>query len=71
MPYIPNPDKPGEISTLRDAVGSILQCRTRGGGWRMGELERQLNIHAEQMAAAVDSLDQTLDEHYPPVEAGA
>lgn len=71
MPYIPNPDKPGEIETIREAVEAILQCQTRGGGWRMGELERRLNIHSKQLADAVEVIDQMLDKHYPPVEAGA
>lgn len=65
--YIPNPEKPGELSSLRAAVDAILQCRTRGGGWRMGELERRLNIHAEQMAADIETLDEELDKFYPPV----
>jgi len=66
--YVPNPEKPGELSALRAAVDAILQCRTRGGGWRMGELERRLNIHAEKMAADIEVLDQVMDEHYPPLK---
>lgn len=66
--YIPNPNKPGELSTLRQAIDEIKNCRSKGGGWRMGELERRLNFHIEQMDEAVETLDQVLDEHYPPLQ---
>lgn len=67
--YIPNPNKPGELSTLRQAIDDIKNCRSKGGGWRMGELERRLNFHIEEMDAAIESLDQEMDKHYPPLKA--
>lgn len=67
--YIQNPNKPGELSTLREAIEAIKNCRSKGGGWRMGELERRLNFHIDQMDAAVETLDQVMDEHYPPLQA--
>jgi len=66
--YIPNPNKPGELSTLRQAIDEIKNCRSKGGGWRMGELERRLNFHINQMDQAIEILDQVMDQHYPPLQ---
>ncbi|MGI2294133.1 hypothetical protein [Paenibacillus sp. GXUN7292] len=70
MTYIPNPDKPGELSTLQEAVDELLLCRTRGGGWDLAKLDRWLDRFPIQMANAIKVLDHLLDEHYPPVQEG-
>lgn len=70
MPYIPNPDKPGELSTLQEAVDELILCRTRGGGWDLAKLDRWLDRFPLQIADAVRVLGETLDEFYPPVEQG-
>jgi|GEM_PF-7048502 hypothetical protein len=71
MPYIPNPSKPGEVSKLQEAVDELLLCRTQGSGWNLTKLDKWLYRFPIQMAEAVKVLDEILDEHYPPVEAGA
>jgi hypothetical protein len=69
--YIPNPNKPGELSTLRVAVDALMECRSKGGGWDLEKLDRWLKLYPNQMPEAIETLDDVLDEHYPPMEVGA
>ena len=66
--YIPNPNKPGELSTLREAVDALMECRTKGGGWDLAKLDRWLKLYPNQLPEAIETLDDVLDEHYPPLQ---
>jgi hypothetical protein len=70
LTYVPNPDKPGELSTLRLAVDDLILCRRAGGGWDLAKLDQWLQRYPLELSEAVNTLDEVLDEHYPPTETG-
>lgn len=63
--YIPNEDKPGELSTLHEGIGKLMECQVQGK-WDLGKLDSWLKQHPDRMKEAVEVLDSVLDEHYPP-----
>ncbi|MFC3802674.1 hypothetical protein [Cohnella sp. GCM10012308] len=67
MAYIPNPDKPAAVSTIRQALDALTACRA-GGGFNLAKLDAWMQTYLEQLEEAADDIDAVLDEHYPPDE---
>ncbi|WP_271754943.1 hypothetical protein [Cohnella sp. JJ-181] len=65
MAYIPNPDKPSSVSTIRRALDELAACRS-GGGFNLAKLDRWMQTYPEQLEEAAEEIDAVLDEHYPP-----
>ncbi|MFD2116384.1 hypothetical protein ACFSTH_08135 [Paenibacillus yanchengensis] len=66
MTYVPHPDKPGEINTIRKAIDELIECQSVGGGIDLIKLNSWLQLYPYQMLEAAEVLDSILDEHYPP-----
>lgn len=70
MPYIPNPDKPGELSTIAEGISAFYECCTEGGGVNLEKFAKWKSRYPAAMWEAYETLNMVLDEHYPPVEQG-
>lgn len=66
MAYIPNPDKPAAVSTIRRALDALTACRA-GGGFNLTMLDAWMQTYPQQLEEAAEEIDAVLDEHYPPV----